>query len=174
MGSIFLGNRNDLSLDCGHYVVRVGVVMHPYVIAAASSPEDDGMLGSVSAAARARRVIRALAQPEAIPDEAVKLALRKFWDTRGDYTEWPAMRAAFSAALLHMARRGSDMRSQLLILVVLCQLTGAFAGVGAMRIDDGQYTIGLIWLALGFLVCIIAAVVHAGIDERLQERESRQ
>ncbi len=54
----------------------------------------------------ARNVIRALAQPEAIPDEAVVAALNTIygednWKPDGLFIS--SMRAALSAALLHIA-----------------------------------------------------------------------
>ncbi len=59
------------------------------------------------------------------------------------------------------------MRSQIAKLVLLCQLTGAFAGAGGIQISDGRYVFGTILLAIGFAICVVAALVHAGIDESL-------
>jgi hypothetical protein len=79
--------------------------MHPDVIEAARDyGEELQEFGKENAIERARRVLAAQAKPEAISDGAARSAASAYLRATGSREE--RMRAALSAALLHMAKEG--------------------------------------------------------------------
>ncbi len=77
--------------------------LHKSVIEAALGNEPPFPLNERLAAERARRVLRAQAQPEAIPDEAIVALQMEILRGGGEPPDDHVARAAFSAALLHIA-----------------------------------------------------------------------